>query len=119
MRSVVVLIAFLLIITNKSNAQDTLTRLNETWKGLTIQIIRRNEVAIVLLTELIQTKSLDSTLVYEAKNNASNFTNYLKNYKTLDSLSVREVYQWNFQFQVSMGRALMQLENYPDIRRKT
>jgi hypothetical protein len=117
MKGIYIISVFVLFLNYQSSGQDEPAYMNKSWKDLTAQIQRRNDVATVLLIQLTETNKLDSTVLQKTKGTIQEFTIYLREKMTrFDSSTVRRVFEMNQALSSNMGSTLILLENQPGIR---
>ena len=117
MKAIYIITVFILFLSYQSIGQNEPAYLNKSWKDLTAQIQRRNDVATVLLIRLKETNKLDSSVLQKAKGVVQDFTIYLREKMTkFDSGAVRKVYEMNQAVSSNMGKSLILLENQPSVR---
>lgn len=117
MKAIYIVSVLVLFLNYPSSGQDEPAYMNKSWKDLTTQIQRRNDVATVLLIRLKETNKLDSAILQRTKGMVQEFTIYLREKITrFDSSTVRHVFEMNQAVSSNMGGSLILLENQPGIR---
>jgi LemA protein len=103
----------ILLLSNNVCGQDSLAQLTRTWQDLETQLQRRNDLAIVLVSNLIDLKIADSTLLATTKKAAADLKIYIDTAKAFDSLVIKHVLKKSHDLTGLLGRTLATLENYP------